>query len=182
MIFGAAFQAAVFNACLAKRLAAGAHGRLLAGDVVADREGRRFRRIGDPEKEAGALERFEISPAGPLIGERIMEARGEPGEMEEAARRMFGLAPGDAEKGLSRMGLKGDRRPYRVWIEDVGIEDVGATEEGSDLMMRFSLPPGAYATEVLREVMKVEPPAGARYYLEKSEPPEGVRNLDGGET
>jgi tRNA pseudouridine13 synthase len=176
MIFGAAFQAAVFNACLAQRLAAGAHGRLLAGDVVADREGR-IRRIGDPEKEAGALARFEISPAGPLIGERIMEARGEPGEIEAAARRMFGLAPGDAERGLSRMGLKGDRRAYRVRIEDAGAE-----EEGSDLLMRFTLPPGAYATEVLREVMKVEPPAGARYYLEKSEATEGIPNINGGET
>jgi tRNA(Glu) U13 pseudouridine synthase TruD len=46
--------------------------------------------------------------------------------------------------------LKGARRPLRIPLSDVEI----TWDEG--LMLGFRLPPGGYATEVLREVMKQE--------------------------
>ncbi|MDP6484765.1 MAG: tRNA pseudouridine(13) synthase TruD, partial [Nitrospinota bacterium] len=70
--------------------------------------------------------------------------------------RAFGIAREAAAAGLARLGARGARRPYRVRIEGAGVEK----KEGADLLLRFTLPPGAYATEVLREVMKTAPPVG----------------------
>ena len=49
---------------------------------------------------------------------------------------------------LPEIKLKGARRPYRIPLTDVQV----GWDEG--LMLSFRLPPGGYATEVLREVMK----------------------------
>ena len=44
---------------------------------------------------------------------------------------------------------EGGRRPYRV-----PLSDVTCAREGGDLLLRFTLPKGSYATVVLRELMK----------------------------
>ncbi len=164
-LFGSALQAAWFNACLALRLERDCHDRLMEGDVAVNHATGRARRIGDPAREAAALARFEVSPAGPLLGERTLEARGEAGRIEAEAAGRLGLAPGPAAAGLARMGLRGGRRPYRVPLQAL---EVG--REGEDLILRFTLPPGAYASEVLREVAKVDPPLGARARLRPARP------------
>jgi tRNA pseudouridine13 synthase len=46
--------------------------------------------------------------------------------------------------------LRGARRPYRIPLTEVEV----GWDQG--LLLGFRLPPGGYATEVLREVMKVE--------------------------
>jgi len=159
-LFASAFQGAVFNACLERRMAGGTHADILAGEVVINHRSEKIRRVGEPAKEKAALAAFEISPAGPLIGEKMLEARGVPSEIEARVFRAFGVAPDSVGGGLSRMGARGGRRPYRA-----GLNLLGVAEEAGDLRLRFELPSGAYATEVLREVMKVEPPVGARNYL-----------------
>lgn len=159
-LFASAFQAAVFNICLARRMADGTHAQILAGEVVMSHRSEKIRRVGEPAREKAALAAFEISPAGPLIGEKMLEARGVPGEIEAQTFRALGAAPDSLGGPLSRMGARGGRRPYRT-----GLNLLGIAAEAGDLRIQFELPPGAYATEVLREVMKVEPPVGARYYL-----------------
>ena len=77
VLYGGAFQAAVFNSCLARRLEARAHDRLWAGDVVIHHETGKTRRVGAPEEEARAL-------AGAIRGEPggaadWMETRRSPG-------------------------------------------------------------------------------------------------------
>ena len=74
----------------------------------------------------------------------------------EGARRVAAAAE-KAAAGLARMGLRGGRRPYRARLQELEIR-----REGEDLRLGFVLPPGAYATEVLREAVKAEPPLGAR--------------------
>ena len=48
------------------------------------------------------------------------------------------------------VNFNGERRPYRIPLTDASLW----WDDG--LMMSFSLPPGVYATMVLREVMKVD--------------------------
>ncbi len=156
VLYGSALQAAIFNACLAERIEKDSYGRLLPGDVAVNHESGKAWRIGDPGKEADAWARFEVSPSGPLLGERMLDARGEPGGMEAEALLTLGLSPEDAATGLAGLGLRGGRRPYRVRLEEPDLR-----EDEKDLILRFALPPGAYATEVLREVTKNEPPVGA---------------------
>lgn len=157
MLYGSALQAAWFNACLALRLERDLHDRLLAGDVAVSHPSGKARRVGDPEKEAEALARFALSPAGPLLGERVLAARGGAAAIEEEAARRLGLPLDRAAAGLARMGLRGGRRPYRARLTELEVR-----REGEDLLLGFVLPPGAYGTEVLREVAKEEPPLGAR--------------------
>ncbi|MEE9275995.1 MAG: tRNA pseudouridine(13) synthase TruD [bacterium] len=154
-LLASAVQAALFNECLARRLGMDAHDRLLPGDVAVSHRTGKVWRIGDPEKEAGALARFEISPAGPLFGERMLRAGGEPGRMEMEGLTRRGLSPERLAEGLADAGVRGGRRPYRARPGEIEVED----GEG-DLVLGFVLPPGAYATEVLREVTKTEPPLG----------------------
>jgi len=160
MLYGSALQAAWFNACLALRLERGLHDRLLAGDVALSHlpgASGKARRVGDPAAEAEALARFALSPAGPLLGEQMLGARGEAAAIEAEAARRLGLDPEKAAAGLARMGLRGGRRPYRARLQELEVR-----REGEDLLLGFVLPPGAYGTEVLREAAKEEPPLGAR--------------------
>ena len=72
--------------------------------------------------------------------------------MEEALLAGEGLTPAsfDLPGGLA---MEGGRRPLRVPLEDPMAE-----MEGDGLVLSFTLPRGAYATSVLREVMKTEGP------------------------
>ena len=156
VLYGGAFQAAAFNLCIAKRLEARAHDRIWAGDVIFHHETGKTRRVGAPEAEALALDQFEVSPAGPLIGRKLFEARGEAGKLERSVLDFLGVGSPEILDGLDRLKLHGSRRPYRVQIKDVEMK---SDKEG--LRLVFTLPPGAYASEVLRELTKNEPPVGA---------------------
>ncbi len=155
VLYGGAFQAAVFNLCLAGRLEARAHDRLWAGDVLYHHETGKTRRVGAPEKEASALAHFEASPAGPLIGRKLVEARGEAGKLEQSVLESLGAEGPGILDGLEGLKLYGSRRPYRVQIKEVSLRP-----ENEGLRLGFTLPPGAYASEVLRELTKNEPPVG----------------------
>jgi tRNA pseudouridine13 synthase len=50
--------------------------------------------------------------------------------------------------GLEREGLEAARRPLRLWPEDFR-----AVTESGTLRLEFRLPPGAYATAVVRELV-----------------------------
>ena len=155
-LYGGALQAAVFNLCLARRLEARAHDRVWAGDALFHHPSGRARRAGAAEKEADAAARFETSPAGPLIGRKLLEARGEPRKMERSVLESLGVGEPAILDGLAGLGLYGARRPYRARMSEARLE-----MEGANLRLRFTLPPGAYASEALRELTKGEPPVGA---------------------
>ena len=156
VLYGGAFQAAIFNSCLARRLEARAHDRIWAGDVIFHHKTGKTRRVGAPEAEALALERFHVSAAGPLIGRKLVEARGEAGKLERSVLDSLGVGAPGVLDGLERLRLHGSRRPYRVQVKEVSLKPV---KEG--LRLGFMLPPGSYASEVLRELTKNEPPVGA---------------------
>ena len=156
VLYGGAFQACVFNSCLAGRLEARAHDHLWAGDVVFHHETGKTRRVGAPEAEARPLARFEVSPAGPLIGRKLIGARGEAGKLERSVLDSLGIGGLEILDGLERLKLHGSRRPYRVQMREVSLRP-----EKEGLRLGFTLPPGSYASEVLRELTKNEPPVGA---------------------
>ena len=100
--------------------------------------------------ESPRAEALEISPTLPLWGKKVRVSGGEAGALEEETLERFGL------RWLDFTSRKGSRRITRVLLEDVGLE---GTEDGYTLS--FALPKGAFATTVLREVMKVEVDVGA---------------------
>ena len=106
------------------------------------------------ERERERVDRFEISAAGPLPGTRLLSAIGAPGDRERALFRAHGIPdPIVAPRGVR---LRGARRPARVRPEAIGCETVGA----GALRLRFTLPPGSYAT-VLVDALFTDPEPGA---------------------
>ena len=97
---------------------------------------------------------FEISPTGPLYGYRMSSADGWPGQLEAdvlAAQRLTldDFRAPDAHR------VKGGRRPLRFPIADLEVRD-GNDRSGYLVELKFVLPPGCYATAVLREILKAD--------------------------
>jgi len=147
-LYFSAFQSDLFNRLLAWRI--DGIDRLLEGDAAfIHRNGACFL-VTDVAAEAPRAARFEISPSGPLFGHKLLQTRGIPGQMEDEVLVSAGLSLGDFQKKIRRLSLRGARRPLRVTMESV---DLTRDRDGS-LRIAFVLPPGCYATVVLREIVK----------------------------
>ncbi len=159
--FVSAFQSAVFNAVLDERLVAGTLGALVPGDLAMKHDNRAVFAVDDAARAdpalADRLARVEISPTGPMWGTRMPRASGaileaETGALERAGVTIEQLEAFDRGSG----GLaEGARRALRVPMTDPEVE-AGADEHGEFIRCAFDLPRGAFATVVLREVMKPE--------------------------
>ncbi len=108
--------------------------------------------VDDAAVEQPRCDDFEISPTGPLFGFRMTPPRGEPSEIEARIFAESGLTRGDfLGRGLHR--IKGARRPLRVPLADLAL-NADRDDDGDYVELRFTLPPGSYATVLLREVCK----------------------------
>ena len=156
-LFVSAYQSALFNDVLARRLPHLAH--LEIGDLAyLHAQGAVFL-VQDPDAEQPRADRFELSPSGPIVGHRVRLAEGRPGEIEREVLTEHGIQPEDFQR-IKALRLRGGRRPLRVPLSDVAV-----TAEGEDLLLAFTLPPGAYATIVLAEITKSPPEAAPPFAL-----------------
>lgn len=150
-----ALQSAMFNHVLEQRLERGDLAWIEEGDVMwKHANGRVFTltadEVDDPEIHR-RLEAFEISPTGPLWGDEMIEPRGATRALEEEALRAYGFTR-ETFLGSPRVP-NGARRPLRASLRNVEV-DGGVDEHGGYIRTAFDLPPGTYATVVLREVMR----------------------------
>lgn len=154
-------QSAIFNALLDRRLIDGSFDRLLTGDLAFKHDnGAIFlcdEQAMNDASTAERLGRLEISPSGPMWGALMPRPVGRPAEMEAAALAEFSLKHEDFGAFEARTGevLKGDRRPLRVPVAYPDVEG-GVDEFGPYIRCAFELPPGSFATVVMREVIKPE--------------------------
>jgi tRNA pseudouridine13 synthase len=152
-----ALQSRLFNEVLARRI--GGLADIVVGDIAWKHANGACFRVEDPAAEQLRCTAFEISPTGPLFGKRMTEASGHPGEVEADVLR--GVSLNKDEIDLRGSGkISGGRRPLRVPLGEVACES-GTDERGPFVELRFSLPAGAYATGVLREVCKAPTPSSA---------------------
>lgn len=142
-----AFQSHLFNRMLACRITR--IDRVLAGDWAMKTDNGACFLVEDAEKEQPRADRFEISPTGILFGSRVSWASGEPGDIERAVVLEEGADPECLVEAAKACGFRGERRSFRI-----PLAELSWTLDGSALTLDFSLPPGAYATSVLRELMK----------------------------
>lgn len=160
--FLSAWQSAIFNALLDSRLRSGRLGEMVEGDLAFKHDSRAVFPVDEgvlrDESTRDRLSRLEISPSGPMWGVKMTRAKGGVDADEVAALEASGvtLAMLDAyERGRGGGMLEGERRPFRVHVSDIEVEG-GTDEHGPYVRCAFDLPRGAFATEVMREVMKVE--------------------------
>ncbi|MEM7576190.1 MAG: tRNA pseudouridine(13) synthase TruD [Planctomycetota bacterium] len=154
-----ALQSAVFNTILDARVKAGTWNRLLPGDVAWKHDNRAKFTVDDQaaadadNAPGGRVEAFEVSPSSPLWGTEVMPAEGEVFAADCVALAEHGLDEALLETPHPLASVRGDRRSTRIAVKDLDYSG-GVDEQGAYLRCVFELPRGAYATMVLREVMK----------------------------
>jgi tRNA pseudouridine13 synthase len=144
-----AAQSALFNHCLARRLADGLMRRVLPGDVMAKWPFGGLFVAEDVAREQERFDRRETVHAGPMFGRKTFAAAQEAAGREEATLADAGLTRA-AFLGFGKL-LAGTRRHNLVYLD--GLD---ATAEPEGVRLTFALPAGSYATVLLREVMKTE--------------------------
>jgi len=148
--FITAFQSELFNQVLARRLKT--MSQIWVGDLACKHGNGAVFLVEDAAVEQLRADAFEISPSGPLYGFKMIAPVGEQAVIEKEVLEASGVKSED----FFRPGIlkcQGARRPLRFPLEDYGaIQGVDAA--GSYIEISFTLPPGAYATAVLREVFK----------------------------
>jgi tRNA pseudouridine13 synthase len=152
-----AARSELFNRVLAARVTAGHWNTALEGEVwMLDGS----RSVFGPEALTPELQArlasFDIHPTGPLWGEGDLRSTQAAREIELAA--LAGDTASRLCKGLEGAGLKQERRALRLRPDALAWHwrDDGALE------LHFALPPGCYATTVLRELGDIEDAAAAQ--------------------
>ena len=143
-----AARSLVFNAVLAERTANGSWETAAPGDPVQlDGSGSWFIAEAGDEALPGRLATLDVHPTGPLWGQGEPPGHGLGAELECAVAARFPLFAA----GLAAQGLDQERRSLRLRVGDLTWR-----MEGEVLELSFTLPAGAFATAVLRELVDVD--------------------------
>jgi tRNA pseudouridine13 synthase len=143
----ASVQSYLCNRYLARRVEEGLFDQLLVGDVAKKYDTGGLFEVEDLEAEQPRYERQEISFTAPIYGPKMWVTGGPAGEFEAAILAAHDLTL----EQLGKARLTGTRRLGRLLFPDL---EVKKGERGLELS--FSLSKGAFATTILREVMKVD--------------------------
>ena len=144
-----AARAHVFNRVLAARVTEGAWASPVTGDVmVLDGRGSVFGIDRVDDRTAARAARGEIHPTGPLWGRGARMVAGAARQIED------GVVAQTASlcAGLERERLSQDRRALRLRVRGLDCR----IEPQRRMRLAFTLPPGAYATTVLAEIVTLE--------------------------
>jgi tRNA pseudouridine13 synthase len=154
MFWISAFQSAVFNRLLDRRIDDGLFASVIAGDVAYRHRSRGQFTVTEEmlaaEDMAARVRAFDVSPSGPMFGSGMIEAAGRVRDWEWDATRSLGVRP--EVFAAKEIDLEGTRRPFRVPVTNIELEG-GFDEHGPFIRVAFDLPRGAYATVLLRELL-----------------------------
>lgn len=143
-----AYQSWLFNRWLAERIRLGWFDQILEGDVAKKTDTGGLFNVEDRTQERPRFDRDEITYTGPIYGSKLWSANGKPGELEARIVRDEGIT----DRHWARARLKGTRRPARLVVVDLEVDD-----HPNGLIFNFTLPKGAYATTALREFREPVP-------------------------
>ena len=142
-----AARSLIFNAVLAARVTDGSWNRLLPGELAnLDGSGSHFAVASVDADLQARLEALDIHPSGPLWGEGPPQPGAELARYEAAIAQEFPAALAT----LAGAGAEAARRSLRLAAHDLRIEC-----EQHDVLLRFELRSGGFATTVLREFFDV---------------------------
>ena len=149
-IYLSAVRAALFNRVLAARVADGSWNTALPGEAL-QLDGKSACFVAD-EVDTALLERLqalEVHPTGPLCGQGDALARGLAEQHEQDVLRSceHWIA------ALQRLRVSAARRALRVVPRDLRC----AFDAQGIPVLEFFLPAGAYATSLLREILRPDP-------------------------
>lgn len=162
-----AFQSAVFNLVLRRRVQAGAFDRLLPGDLAMKHDSRGVFPVDQPTADLenapeGRIPNQQISPTGPMWAADMIQPAGQVLAAEIAAMSELGLTPDDwstldvTSRNAMVQGVEGERRPLRVPLGNPRLT-ADHDEHGPCLRLEVDLPRGSFATVLLDEIIKSSP-------------------------
>jgi len=146
-LYLSAARAALFNAVLARRVADHTWNQPLPGEVLMLAGSHSiFTTTELDETLRQRVVAFDLHPTGPLWGAGELRSGGPVRELEETVAATLPTF----RDGLVAAGLKQERRALRlaVWDATLVLPDARST------VLDFRLPAGAYATTVLRELVR----------------------------
>ena len=149
-IYLSALRSFLFNHVLAERVRAGTWNTMMEGDLaMLDGTQSIFPcEILDEEIE-DRCKRLDIHPTGPMPGENGTQPAGSAAELEQEVLQGWP----ELMAVLVSQRVQASRRALRLYPAELEWKIAG-----SDLELAFTLPPGTYATTVLREIVVVEEP------------------------
>ena len=145
-----ALQSQLFNDWLTARLADGLYRVALAGDVLHKRGGGMFT-CEDAATDTARLVAGELVVTGPMFGDRMRQCAA---ESQAAARELEVLTHHELTLdsfASVRAIAEGTRRDATIEVGAPRVTELDATT----IEVAFSLPGGAYATTVMREIQKL---------------------------
>ena len=159
--FIAALQSHLFNLLLKRRIELGIYDRTLPGDRAQRHDTGGVFIVDDPDAESQRAHRLEISPLLPLYGRKVSGALPPTpslppanGQLSAAALEQEILDALTLRRSDFRPHARGDWRPSRAIPEAPTLSPAP-----NGYLAQFTLPPGAYATNFLRELTKSPPTA-----------------------
>jgi len=159
-IYLSAARSLIFNEVLARRVADGTWNQARIGDAMALNGSRSFfvpEDIDDAIRQR--LAENDIHPSGPLWGRKEIPTKFAIHELESAVAS----EQADLARGLEAAGLEQERRALRVIPQEFGAQWL----DTAALSLTFVLPPGSYATMVLRELADYRVAASAAAWGEE---------------
>lgn len=140
-------RSAIFNRVLAQRVQEQTWNTAQVGDVLAFSGSRSFFLAGAEECQDPRLAQLDVHPTGPLWGEGELVSQGQTQTQELAVAALWPALC----TWLERANLKQERRVLRL-----PVRDLSWTFPAADcLQVQFILPPGCFATVVLREMVEL---------------------------
>jgi tRNA pseudouridine13 synthase len=149
-LYISAFQSAIFNEVLARRIEK--IDQVLKGDLAERADSGELFLVHDPAAPKDAVRDFRISPTGPLVGYDGPMAQGRPGEIEQDVLKRHGVSL-EMFRDDEPLKVVGSRRPLRFRPADTALR-AGSDRHGPFIELAFTAPPGCYATVLLEEICK----------------------------
>jgi tRNA pseudouridine13 synthase len=146
-----AYQSALFNRYLDARIDDRLLATVLAGDVLKKTDTGGLFTAEDIADAQARLDAGALAVTGPMFGHKMMSPPdGTPSRAREDALLAEERLDAAAFSSLGKLA-EGTRRPLTVPLAGASVE---SGPEPDSLVLRFTLPPGAYATVALAEIMK----------------------------
>lgn len=137
-------QSNLFNYYLTRRIENKLFDKILKGDIAKKHDTGGIFVVEEVDKEQIRLDNKEICFTGPMYGKKMKQADDEAGELEASVLKEYEIK----EEEIKEAKLTGTRRAGII-LPRIKIE-----QQSDGLTLEFSLPKGAFATIVLREIMK----------------------------
>jgi tRNA pseudouridine13 synthase len=143
-----AARSLVFNAVLSERVKDGTWCRLEAGDVAnLDGKGSVFPVDAVDDTLTKRIAELDVHPTGPMWGRGELLSQGRVRDLEQRVASEL-AEPCDL---VVAAGMNQERRALRLSVRELGWQ-----REGDDVIVRFWLTKGSFATTVLRELLATD--------------------------